>query len=90
MVVMVLSQLRTRTVVNAMSITSPSAFAPGTTIQSPIWIIPLPESVTPAVRPRIESLKTNISTAESAVMPERIYVGSRPESVATTATAAKR
>ncbi len=71
MEVIVLSQFWTRTVVSAMSMTSPSASAPGTSIQSPICTMLFPAIVTPAVSPRMESLNMSISTADAAPIPAR-------------------
>ena len=55
MVVMVLSQLRTLTVCSATSITSPSAFWLGISIQSPIRTMSLVPSCTPATTDRMVS-----------------------------------
>ena len=69
MVVMVLSQLRTLTVVRPISITAPSAPYFGISSQSPSLSISLAESWIPATRPRIGSLNTSISTAAMAPSP---------------------
>ncbi|MOA13996.1 hypothetical protein D3C78_1340710 [compost metagenome] len=69
MVVTVLSQLRTFTVVRPMSVTAPSAPYFGISSQSPMLSMSLAESWMPATRPRIGSLKTSISTAVIAPRP---------------------
>ena len=74
--VIVLSQLRTFTVVRVTSITVPSAPYFGIVIQSPGRSISLAESWTPATNPIIVSLKTNIKIAAEAPNPVRMFTGS--------------
>ena len=68
-VVMVLSQLRTLTVVRPISMTAPSAPYFGISSQSPSLSMSLAESWIPATRPRIGSLNTSIRTAAMAPRP---------------------
>ena len=66
---MVLSQFCTVTVCRAMSITSPSAFWLGISIQSPIRTRPSPLICRLAANERIVSWNTSISTALAAPRP---------------------
>ena len=77
-VVMVLSQLRTLTVVKPISITAPSAPYFGISSQSPSFNISLAESCIPATRPRIGSLNTSINTAAIAPKPLISIAGDWP------------
>lgn len=72
---MVLSQFCTFTVVKLISITSPSALLLGMTIQSPIFTMRLDINCIPATNPRIESLNTSISTADTAPSPASNAIG---------------
>ena len=78
---MVLSQLRTFTVVSVTSMTSPSAPYFGIVIQSPGRSISLAVSCTPATKPLMVSWKTNIRIAVPAPKPVRMAIGSLSISV---------
>ncbi|MOA11457.1 hypothetical protein D3C78_1314000 [compost metagenome] len=88
MVVMVLSQFCTLTMLSAMSITKPSAPTWGISTQSPTRIMSFEPSCTPAVKDRMVSLNTSISTADIAPRPDSSSRGERSSSVATMSTAA--
>ena len=83
MVVMVLSQFCTFTVCSAMSTTSPSAPTWGISIQSPTRSMSFDASCTPAVKERMVSLNTSISTADMAPRPDSRISGERSISAAT-------
>ncbi len=88
MVVMVLSQFCTFTVCSAMSMTSPSAFWLGISIQSPTRTMSLELSVTLATSDSSVSWNTRISTAIIAPRPDSRITGERSISAATISTAA--
>ena len=69
MVVMVLSKFCTVMVCSAMSMTSPSAFWLGISIQSPMRTRPSPLICTLATSDRMVSWKISISTAVAAPRP---------------------
>ena len=73
--VMVLSQFCTLTVVKVISITSPSALYFGISIQSPTRTISLADNWIPATNPRIEFWNTSSRTADSAPKPPRSMNG---------------
>ena len=77
---MVLSQLRTFTVVSAMSITLPSAPNFFISIQSSGRSMSLAESWMPATKPRMLSLNTSSSTAVMAPRPLSSTSGERSSS----------
>ena len=66
---MVLSQLRTFTVLRVISSTLPFALPSGICIQSPIFIISFCDSCTPATKPRMLSLNISINIAADAPRP---------------------
>ena len=80
---MVLSQLRTFTAVSDTSVTMPFTIVPGMAIQSPTRSMSLADSCNPATKPRIESLKINISAAANAPSPVSRAAGDRSTSKAT-------
>ena len=86
MVTVVLSKLRTFTVVSENSSTVPFSPALGTVIQSPLWSMLLLVRRTPATRPMMVSLKMSISTAEVAPRPARRLSGLRSMAMATMQT----
>ncbi|HEY4317243.1 MAG TPA: hypothetical protein VGN04_06560 [Herbaspirillum sp.] len=82
MVVMVRSQFCTLTVCRAMSITAPSAFNCGISIQSPTRTMPLELIWTLATIDSSVSWKISISTAAIAPIPDSRISGERSASVA--------
>jgi hypothetical protein len=74
-VTMVLSKLRTFTVVSDISSTIPLASTDFTVIQSPLCNISLLVRRTPAANPVMVSLKTSIRTAEVAPKPAKRVIG---------------
>ena len=83
MLVTVLSQFCTLTVCRLISITAPSAFSLGISIQSSTRSMSLLANCTPATNDRIVSLNTSISTADMAPRPESSSKGERSSTVAT-------
>ena len=79
--VIVLSQFCTFTVVNATSMTSPSAPYFGISIQSPTATILFALSCMPATSPSMASLNTSKSTAINAPNPLRKYTGLRSNKI---------
>ena len=75
-VVTVLSQLRTFTVLSVTSVTMPSASYLGILIQSPTFSISLADNCMPLTKPIILSLNTSINTAADAPSPARSDTGS--------------
>ena len=71
----VLSQLRTFTVVSVTSITVPSAPYFGIWIQSPTFSISLADSWMPDTKPRMLSLKMSMTMAAEAPSPVKRIVG---------------
>ena len=89
-VTMVLSKLRTLTIVSVISSTRPLAPAEGTVIQSPMCSISLLVSRMPATSPLMVSWKASIRMAEAAPSPAKSVVGSLLTMMAiTTMTAMK-
>ena len=88
MVVMVLSQFCTFTVCSAMSITSPSAFCCGISIQSPTRTMSFELICILATSDSSVSWNTSSSTAIIAPRPDSRISGERSISVARISTAA--
>ena len=82
MVVMVLSQFCTVTVCRAMSVTVPSAFWPGISIQSPTRTRPSLPICTLATKERMVSWKISMTTAVIAPSPVSTCRNFAPMSVA--------
>ena len=80
---MVLSQLRTFTVLRVISSTLPFALPSGNCIQSPSRTMSFCESCTPATNPSMLSLNISIRTAAEAPSPVRSTVGDLSMSIAT-------
>ena len=83
MVMMVLSKLRTLTVVSVISSTVPLMPAFSTVIQSPLWSISLLVRRIPATSPEMVSLNTSMRMAEVAPSPARRVNGLRLTIMAT-------
>ena len=75
-VTMVLSKLRTLTIVSVISSTRPLAPAEGTVIQSPMCSMSLFVRRMPATSPLMVSWKASIRMAEAAPSPAKRVVGS--------------
>ena len=89
-VTMVLSKLRTLTIVSVMSSTVPSASVEGTVIQSPMCSMSFDVSRMPATKPLMVSWKASMRMAEAAPSPVSSTDGSLPMMMAMTTMAAMK